>query len=43
VHPVVDSLNDNNVALVTRRWVDGGKPAKPDWDEMLKGIAEEAT
>ncbi|GAX78269.1 hypothetical protein CEUSTIGMA_g5711.t1 [Chlamydomonas eustigma] len=36
-------LNENNVALVTRRWVDAGKPSKPDWDEILKGIAEEVT
>ncbi len=32
------SLSDANVNLVARRWIEAGKPAKPDWDELLQGI-----
>jgi uncharacterized membrane protein YhaH (DUF805 family) len=32
------SLNTENIELVTRRWIDAGKPAKPDWSELLTGI-----
>ena len=31
-------LNDTNVNLVIKRWIDEGRPKTPDWDKLLKGI-----
>jgi hypothetical protein len=32
------SVNDKNVETLKRRWVDAGKPTKPDWDGLLDGV-----
>ena len=32
------SVNDANVATVRRRWVAAGRPTKPDWKAMFKGL-----
>lgn len=31
-------LNDANVSLVIKRWIDEGRPTRPDWDKLLSGI-----
>jgi hypothetical protein len=32
------SVNDANVETLKRRWVDAGRPTKPDWDALLEGV-----
>lgn len=32
------SLNDRNLEIVKRKWVDAGRPQKPDWDQLLAGL-----
>mmetsp|Transcript_2192 Transcript_2192/g.3305 ORF Transcript_2192/g.3305 Transcript_2192/m.3305 type:complete len:105 (-) Transcript_2192:479-793(-) len=33
-------LNDDNVALVEKRWVEAGRPRKVNWEQLLDGIEE---
>jgi hypothetical protein len=40
LRPSARSLNDDNLELVARRWVDLGRPTKPDWSVLLAGIVE---
>lgn len=34
-------MNDDYVQLVERRWIDQGRPRKPNWDVLLAGLEEE--
>ncbi|KAG2448838.1 hypothetical protein HYH02_006189 [Chlamydomonas schloesseri] len=34
-------MNDENAELVAKRWVELGRPHKPDWSVLLAGIEEE--
>lgn len=31
-------LNDRTLDIVKRRWIDAGRPHKPDWDQLLEGL-----
>eukprot|EP00798_Chlamydomonas_sp_ICE-L_P030157 gene30157-35137_t len=32
-------VNDENIGAVKQRWFDLGKPRKPDWEAMFKGLS----
>lgn len=34
-------MNEANFELVSRRWINLGRPRKPDWDVLLAGVQEE--
>lgn len=34
-------MNDDNVHLVERRWIEQGRPRKPNWDVLMTGIEED--
>jgi hypothetical protein len=38
-HPC--SVNEANVALMRRRWVEAGKPQWPDWKALMEGMTDE--
>ncbi|KAG2501199.1 hypothetical protein HYH03_001013 [Edaphochlamys debaryana] len=33
-------MNEANLHLVAQRWIDLGRPTKPDWGQLLAGVAE---
>lgn len=36
--PLDCSVNQPNVDTLKRRWVEAGRPTKPDWDALLEGV-----
>lgn len=34
------SVNQKNVDTLKRRWVEAGRPTKPDWAALLEGLVQ---
>jgi hypothetical protein len=34
-------VNEENVAVMRRRWLAAGKPTKPDWGALMEGLVDD--
>ncbi|GBF90809.1 hypothetical protein Rsub_03110 [Raphidocelis subcapitata] len=34
-------VNEDNVGVMRRRWLEAGKPNKPDWGALMEGLVDD--
>jgi hypothetical protein len=40
-HPLSGtSVNEQNIETLKTRWLDQGRPRKPDWNKLLEGLVD---
>jgi hypothetical protein len=39
--PTRDSVNEDNVGVMRRRWIAAGKPQYPDWKALMAGLVDD--